>query len=540
VDGPAAKKLKFYVLIFIRRACIKWMMHDDMALAHEYAARQSGQAFETLVSRHIGLVHSAALRQVRDPHLAEEITQTVFIILARKAGVLNSKTILPGWLYRTTRFTASAALKTQRRREHRELEAHRQAMIQEPQTDPVWEQLAPLLDEAMAQLRAQDRDALVLRYFQNRSLRDIGAALGVDEYAAQKRVGRALEKLRAIFVKRGAVSTSSIIAGALSANSVQAAPAVLAKTVTVVAMTKGVAASVSTLTLIKEALKIMAWTKMKTAIVVGASVLLAAGTGTVTIKTIATRKAEASWRVPFPNPDRAPSLVEILPTKFPASVDILNGGSRGDNWIGVGRSVFTIVQIAYNWRPGRILFADPQPKERYDFISTLRQGSGIALQAELKRKLGFVGHREMRDMDVLVLKVRRSNAPGLKPPTNGHTDHSRKDYYYCDNEPLSSDSGGASSGGYFTITSFLEGYFGTPVIDQTGLTQHFHIDFKWNEPLGGEARGGGQTASDWLGGIVSPGDPDHDALKHALLDQLGLELVPTNMPIEMLVVEKAK
>jgi uncharacterized protein (TIGR03435 family) len=137
------------------------------------------------------------------------------------------------------------------------------------------------------------------------------------------------------------------------------------------------------------------------------------------------------------------------------------------------------------------------------------------MQAELKRKLGFVGHREMRDMDVLVLKVRRPNAPGLKPPTNGNSDEVQNGRYYCDNAPLSSDSGW-----YPGITHFLEYYFDMPVIDQTGLTQNFHIDLKWNE--------------------LGRGDPNHNALKQALLDQLGLELVPSNMPVEMLVVERVK
>jgi hypothetical protein len=136
----------------------------------------------------------------------------------------------------------------------------------------------------MANLRDKDRDAIVLRYFQNRSLRDVGAVLGVDEYAAQKRVARALEKLHAFFTKRGVRSTAGIIAGAISANSVQTAPALLAKSVTAVAFAKGATASVSTLTLIKGALKIMAWTKMKTAIVVTAGVLLAVGTTTIVVK----------------------------------------------------------------------------------------------------------------------------------------------------------------------------------------------------------------------------------------------------------------
>jgi RNA polymerase sigma factor (sigma-70 family) len=266
------------------------MMSDDMDLVGDYAARRSEQAFETLVTRHIGLVHSAALRQARDPNLAEEITQTVFIILARKAGSLSPKTILPGWLYRTTRYVAAAALKMQRRREQREREAQRQAMIQESQTHSLWEQLSPLLDEAMAQLRDKDRDAIVLRYFQNKSLREVGVALGVDEYAAQKRVSRALERLRATFAKHGAASTVAAMAGAISANSVQAAPAAVAKSVGVMALAKGAAATGSTLTLITGAWKVMAWTKAKTSL---AGAVLIAG---VAVPLLVQHQAQARLR----------------------------------------------------------------------------------------------------------------------------------------------------------------------------------------------------------------------------------------------------
>ena len=485
-----------------------------MRLVREYASRQSESAFAALVSRHTNLVYSAALRQTRDPQLAEEVTQVVFIILARKAASLGAKTILTGWLYRTAGYVSGSALKRELRRQHREQEAYMQSEL-DAQAGSTWKQLSPLLDEAMLRLGQTDRDALVLRFFEGRSLNEVGHALGASEEAAKKRVNRALEKLRNFFAKRGVSSTTAIIAETISAHSVQAAPVALAKAATAAAITKGAAASTSTLTLIKGALKIMAWTKAKTVIVVGASVLLAAGTTTVTIKEIAAHRVDESWRVPNPDHDHAPFLVEILPTKFPDSVDSLNSGSRGDNWIGIGRRVRDIAGIAYGWRTGRILFADTEPTDRYDFISTLPQGSAAALQAELKRKLGFVGHREMRDMDVLVLKVRRSNAPGLKPPIDGRNDGCSRGRYHCDNAPLYSDSAHFPG-----ITRFLEEYFEMPVIDQTGLTQNYHIDLKWNERWGQ--------------------DPNHDALKQALLDQLGLELVPGREPVEMLVVEKVK
>src|ERR1039457_7179587 len=105
------------------------MMSDDMTLVREFAANQSEPAFATLVERHIALVHSAALRQVGDAHLAEEITQAVFIILARKAASLGTKTILSAWLYRTTRYAAADALKARRRRQAREQEAHMQSIL---------------------------------------------------------------------------------------------------------------------------------------------------------------------------------------------------------------------------------------------------------------------------------------------------------------------------------------------------------------------------------------------------------------------------
>ena len=158
-----------------------------------------------------------------------------------------------------------------------------QSEIQQIAPDPLWAQMSPLLDEALATLGETDRQAVLLRFFENKSLAEVGSHLGTGEDTARKRVARALEKLHRYFNQRGVSSTTAIIAGAMSANSVQAAPVVLAKSVTAVAMAKGAAASGSTLTLIKGALKLMAWTKAKTAMVAGACVLLAAGTTTLTV-----------------------------------------------------------------------------------------------------------------------------------------------------------------------------------------------------------------------------------------------------------------
>ena len=221
------------------------MMIDDMDLVREYARSRSEEAFATLVSRHVNLVYSVALRQVRDPHLAEEITQTVFIILARKTGSLGPKTVISGWLYRTARYAAAKALTLRRRRLDREQQAYMRSQLDDNQTD-TWRDIEPVLETAMGQLGQSDQNALTLRFFEGRSFKEVAVALGTTEAATKMRVNRALEKLRTFFAKRGLKLSVAAVAGALSAHSVQAAPIGLVTSVTAVAV-KGAAVPSSTL-----------------------------------------------------------------------------------------------------------------------------------------------------------------------------------------------------------------------------------------------------------------------------------------------------
>jgi RNA polymerase sigma factor (sigma-70 family) len=255
------------------------MAGDDMALVRDYADGNSDAAFSQLVTRHIDLVYSVALRQVRDAHLAADVTQEVFILLARKAKTLPPTTVVPGWLCRATRNLAANALTVQRRRQHREQEASMQNPTEE--TDPlVWKQIEPLLETAMAELREKDHDAIVLRFFEGRAFRDVALALGTTEDGAKMRVARALERLRQSFARRGFAYSAAVTAGVVSANSVHAAPAGLAGSVTVAAAQAATAAG-TFFTTIETALKLMTWSKLKTAVVLIAVLALAGGTASV-------------------------------------------------------------------------------------------------------------------------------------------------------------------------------------------------------------------------------------------------------------------
>ena len=256
----------------------------DQQLLRHYTESRSESAFAELVRRHIDLIYSAALRIVRDRQLAEDVTQGVFVVLARNNRQLTEHPVLSGWLHRTAQNIAAQTVRTDVRRRAREQEAATMNELLSVEPDTTWEHIGPHLDDALGELSESDRDALLLRYFERKSAREMAQTLGVSDEAAQKRVSRAVERLREFFAKRGVTVGASELVVVISANSVQAAPSVLAKTVTAVAIAESARVIGSTFSLIKGALKIMVWTKAKTAIVVGVGVLLVAGTTMVLVQ----------------------------------------------------------------------------------------------------------------------------------------------------------------------------------------------------------------------------------------------------------------
>src|SRR5881394_3261233 len=238
------------------------MTTDDTQLLRQYAGERAEPAFGELVSRHIDLVYSAALRVAGgDRQLAQDVAQSVFADLARKAKSLPRDVVLSGWLYRHTCFTAAKAVRAERRRRIREKTAVEMNALQD-NTEPNWEQIAPVLDEAMNHLGPSDRDAIVLRFLKRQDFRAVGSALGVGEDAAQKRVSRALDKLRTFLSRRGVTLTATALATTLTTESVIAAPAGLAVSVTAASLSAATGTG-TILTL----LKFMATTKLKTGIV---------------------------------------------------------------------------------------------------------------------------------------------------------------------------------------------------------------------------------------------------------------------------------
>lgn len=248
----------------------------DAQLLRDYAEHRNEAAFRELVHRHADVVYASALRQVGSPDLAQDIAQSVFTNLARKAqllaGTFTGDTSLLGWLFRSTRFLALNQLRDDRRRQARERHAM-QHFDPAAETAPEWERVQPVLDEAMADLNDEDREALLLRFFKNRDFRAIGEALGVSDDAAQKRVSRALERLRTQLTSRGVTTTAVALSTVLSTNAVPLAPAGLAATLSTAAL----AGTTLTTTATAAAAKTIAMTTLQKTVITAA---LAAAVGT--------------------------------------------------------------------------------------------------------------------------------------------------------------------------------------------------------------------------------------------------------------------
>jgi uncharacterized protein (TIGR03435 family) len=498
---------------------------DDNALLREYVGRDSGPAFAVLVNRHINNVYSVALRHTRNQHQAEEITQAVFVILARKAPGFRKGVLLEGWLYQTARLTALTYIRSEIRRARREQEALMQTVSNDNEPD-AWSQIAPLLDAALGRLNETERAAVVMRFFYGKSLREVGAALGANEDSARMRINRALEKLRKFFAGRGVDSTAATIAGAISTYSIQTAPAQLAKSVAAMVIAKNAAAGGANLTLIKGALKLMAWTKAQTTIVVGAGLLLATGTASLTVKEVSQYRQESVWNhiIPSTNADsrvaedwqqlrNAAPAVSIRPTKFDSTRFGIVGGNG--KTMGIYRPFRDVLSRAYDVMPSYIVPLTPVPQGNFDFIVSGQQPAN-ALRMEVESKYGLLGRRETREMDVLLLRVSRPNAPGLKPAA-------------APNGPSLSFWGlghlRRSSGLIGQIVFDIEANLQIPVVDQTGLTGRYDYDIQWDDELKWD------DAGQWY-------YANTNGLKQAFLDQLGLELVPGREPVQVVVVAK--
>src|ERR1035437_1381072 len=240
-------------------------MTDDAELLRQYAQSGSETAFAELVSRHLPLVYSAALRQVRgDEALAKDVAQTVFIDLARKASSLLGRELLAGWLYTSARLAASKAVRGNQRRHLREqIAVSMEERTTPPESQPDHGELKLVLDQAMSELGSDERNAVLIRFFQGKDLKDVGLALGISEDAARMRITRALTKLQTLLKQRGVTITTVALGTALVTEAVAAVPAGLAASISTAAVASAAAGVGITATLVK----LMTMTKVKFAII---------------------------------------------------------------------------------------------------------------------------------------------------------------------------------------------------------------------------------------------------------------------------------
>ena len=551
------------------------MDDTDTKLLARYASHHAEDAFAEIVRRHLGLVHSAALRQVRAPQLAEEVAQSTFIKLARHAGQLAPDTILPAWLYQVTRREAIDVVRREASRHLREQSATEMNAMNATAAD--WTHIEPLLDEAMHALDDTDRAAVLLRYFENKSLREVGVTLGTTDNAAQKRLSRAVKRLREFFAKRGVTTGASGLVVVISANAVQAAPIGLAVTVSTAAVLAGTTMTTTATATATKAIAMATTQKALIAVALAAAV----GTGiyeahqasnlrtqvqtlqqqtplTEQIAQLTRERDEAAGQLaalpPVP-PSQIPAKQNIPPA--PAHTAALPAATNPSPAPPGIRVTWPVNPQALAQQPPGVIIRPSElahPGGPGTGMSSSTSGT-LATGSTLKEIVAYAYNvpPAMRNrilmpadapdgyfdfMDTLPQGGREALQQVLKEQ---YGLVARREIRAVETLSVmiantgapglrantSGDVGGGGSIGngkvrgknatMADITSTLESMVGTPVIDQTGATDRFDYELSFK-----------------------PG-ASVEEIKQAALDQLGLALVPSpdKLPVEFLTVEKA-
>jgi RNA polymerase sigma factor (sigma-70 family) len=356
------------------------MNDTDLELLTSYARKKGEDAFAEIVRRHLDLVYGAALRQVRSPEVAEEVAQCVFLELARQASRLASDTILAAWLYKVTHRISLNCVRGEIRRQVREHTALEMNGMNATTTD--WKEIEPLLDEGMHSLDESDRAAVLLRYFENKSLREVGQFFGSSEDAAQKRVSRAVDRLREFFIKRGITIGANSLVMVISANAAQAAPVGLSAAITTAATLGNTIASTATAT--TTTIKAITMTTLQKTFV-AAVVILLCGTGVVLVSSKVTNNSNSTEGIAV-NLDKYVGQFEMPDHK----IEMKKQGNGLAVYIDGSKTPL----IAYPKTPDTFTSHDHNSLTELTFV---RDGSGRAIQFALVRdgrKLGDLKRTE--------------------------------------------------------------------------------------------------------------------------------------------------